>query len=165
MCGGEIHHRWHEHYIKSKVRHETYMGRGRHSSHGRDSVIGLGPNCCLLLIIFTLIYVKVNYQTTRSSSPPPPPKIGWPVYATGYNLFYSLKVLTRKAFLYLSKICSSKLDIIFNIVSPLKSTGQDRSWTGDYAACGRCHLAHAAGFAHGPYLLPSHDGSIPHEPA
>ena len=24
-----------------------------------------------------------------------------------------------------------------------KSTGRDRSWTGDYAACGRCHLAHA----------------------
>ena len=45
----------------------------------------------------------------------------------------------------------------------LKLTGRDRSWTGDYAACGHCHLAHAAGFAHVPYLLPSHDGSIPCE--
>ena len=47
----------------------------------------------------------------------------------------------------------------------LKSTGRDRSWTGDYVACGRCHLAHAAWFAHVPYLLPSHGGSIPREPA
>ena len=37
----------------------------------------------------------------------------------------------------------------------LKLTGRVRSWTGDYAACGRCHLAHAAWFAHVPYLLPS----------
>ena len=26
----------------------------------------------------------------------------------------------------------------------LRSTGRDRSWTGDYAACGRCHLVRAA---------------------
>ena len=26
----------------------------------------------------------------------------------------------------------------------LQSTGRDRSWTGDYAACGHCHLVHAA---------------------
>ena len=36
----------------------------------------------------------------------------------------------------------------------LKLIGRDRSWTGDNAACGRCHLAHAAWFAHIPYLLP-----------
>ena len=29
-------------------------------------------------------------------------------------------------------------------IYPLKSTGRDRSWTEDYAACGCCHLAHAA---------------------
>ena len=48
------------------------------------------------------------------------------------------------------------LKALFNNVFTLKSTGQDRSWTGDYAACGRCHLAHAAWFAHVPYLLQSH---------
>ena len=42
----------------------------------------------------------------------------------------------------------------------LKSTGRDRSWTGDYAVCGRCHVAQAAWFRHVPYLLQSHDGSI-----
>ena len=31
-----------------------------------------------------------------------------------------------------------------SLQSTLKSTGRDRIWTGDYAACGRCHLAHAA---------------------
>ena len=29
-------------------------------------------------------------------------------------------------------------------IEGLKSTGRDRSWTGEYTACGRCHLAHAA---------------------
>ena len=40
-----------------------------------------------------------------------------------------------------------------------KSTGRDSIWTGDYAACGRCHLAHAAWVANVPYLLQGHDGS------
>ena len=36
------------------------------------------------------------------------------------------------------------LKALFNNVFTLKSIGRDRSWTGDYAASGRCHLAHAA---------------------
>ena len=32
----------------------------------------------------------------------------------------------------------------------LKFPGRDRSWTGDYATCGSCHLAHAAQSAHAP---------------
>ena len=50
-------------------------------------------------------------------------------------------------------------------ISVLKSTGRDNELDGRLAACVRCHLAHAAWFAHVPYLRQSHDGSILREPA
>ena len=50
--------------------------------------------------------------------------------------------------------CKSLMDV-FQV--SLKSTRRDRSWTGDYAMCGRCHLAYAAWFTHVPYLLQSND--------
>ena len=43
----------------------------------------------------------------------------------------------------------------------LKFPGRDRSWTGDYATCGSCHLAHAAQSAHAPHFSSVTIGEYP----
>ena len=53
---------------------------------------------------------------------------------------------------YSKPITSLDFSSLFNNTL-VKSTGRDRSWTGDNAACGRCHFAHAAWSAHVPYIL------------
>ena len=110
---------------------------------------------CLMLIRFFFLFIWSNLTSCF-----------WNV---------SFRKLCLEVFSIWEHLSSERLDLsnmfeeaelsltVFSL--PLKSTGRDRSWTGDYAACGRRHLAHAAWFAHIPYLLQSQDGSIPREPA
>ena len=73
---------------------------------------------------------------------------------------YSRNIQETLPFLLCDFYCSftvPMLPCIHHSSSFLKLTGRDRSWTGDYAACGRCHLAHAARFALAPRLLQRYD--------
>ena len=92
-------------------------------------------------------YLVIRRSWVRFLPEPPPPP------------------LPRNIFFTAAPTCTEHSVIIYVGIRQnyLKSTGRDRSWTGDYAVCGRCHLAPTAWFAHVPYLLQSDDGSIPRE--